>query len=81
MTPEECQATLQSLHDAILALVKGERVVTIMFSERQATYSQAQLRDLQTIYQRYYASCGEDSGLPNLALRAERGPPAIYRML
>lgn len=81
MTPEECQLTLRSLHDAILALVKGERVVTIMFSERQATYGQGQLRDLQIIYQRYYASCGAGSGLPDLSLRAERGAPATYRWM
>lgn len=80
MTPEECRSTLQSLHDAILALVRGEKVVSIMFSERQATYSQAQLRDLQSVYQRYYGACGADSGLVDLSMRAERGSPASYRM-
>lgn len=80
MPTDECRQILQSLHDAVLALVRGERVASVMFSDRQATYSQAQLKDLQAIYQRFYAQCGAESGLPNLSMRAERGPPATYRM-
>lgn len=81
MAAEDCRATLQSLHDAILALVRGERAVSIMYSERQVTYSAGQLRDLQAIYQRYYATCGAGSGLPDLSMRAERGAPATFRMI
>jgi len=82
MTSDECQAVLRSLYDAMLALAKGERAVSIMFSERQVTYSQGQLRDLQALYQAHYRQCGADSGLPDLSAagRVARGAPATYRM-
>lgn len=73
-----CTTTLQTLHDAIIALATGERVMTISFGGRSVTYTQNQMKDLRQIYQTYWRECGADAGLPDLsnAGAVERGPPA-----
>lgn len=79
MPAPTCADVLARVHDAILALMTGERAVSVGFGERQVTYTQAQLKDLQSVYRLYYRECGSDSGYPDLSNTAERGPPAEFR--
>lgn len=74
-----CADELVKIYDAILALMTGERATSVGFGDRQVTYTQSQLKDLQAIYRTFYRQCGADSGLPDLAATVERGPPAEFR--
>ncbi|MFZ4807482.1 MAG: gpW family head-tail joining protein [Hyphomicrobiaceae bacterium] len=75
----DCATVLRSIHDAIIALGTGERVMTISFGSRSVTYTQGQMKDLRAIYQVFYRTCGADSGLVDLSQAAavDRGPPAM----
>jgi hypothetical protein len=78
MSAPDCATVLRQLHDAIIALGTGERVMTISFGSRSVTYTQNQMKDLRDIYAAFWRQCGPDSGLVNLSSAAavERGPPA-----
>lgn len=79
MPAPDCADELQKIYDAVLALMTGERAVSVGFGERTVTYTQAQLKDLQALYRTFYRTCGADSGLPDIAATVERGPPAEFR--
>ena len=70
---------LRKVYDAVMALMTGERAVSVGFGERQVTYTQTQLKDLQQLYRVFYRECGSGSGLPDIAATVERGPPAEFR--
>lgn len=76
-----CAEELQKLHEAWMALARGERAVTVSFGERSVTYNQIDLKNLRAMYGLFYDQCGATSGLPDLraADKAQRGPPAVYR--
>jgi hypothetical protein len=78
MSAPDCAVILRQLHDAIIALGTGERVMTISFGGRSVTYTQNQMKDLRSIYAAFYRQCGAASGLVDLsnAAAVERGPPA-----
>lgn len=76
-----CAEDLAKLHDAMLALARGERAVTVSFGERSVTYNQIDLRNLKAMYGLFYDKCGPETDLPDLraADTARRGPPATLR--
>lgn len=78
-----CADELRKVYDAIMALSAGKQVVGITFGERQVSYSQAQLGNLQSLYRIFWRQCGADAGLPDLSATAavERGAPARFRMI
>ena len=81
MAAPVCADELRKLYDAIVALNTGERAVSVNFGERQVAFSQAQGKDLTTLYRTWWRQCGAGSGYPDLAATAERGPPAIARIV
>lgn len=76
-----CAEELQKLHDAWMALSRGERAVTVSFGERSVTYNQIDLKNLKAMYGLFYDQCGSTSNLPDLRASetSRRGPPAVYR--
>lgn len=78
MPAPNCADELQRVYDAIMALATGKQTTSVSFGDRSVSYSQTQLKDLKLIYAAFYADCGAEAGLPDLA-SVERGPPAIAR--
>jgi hypothetical protein len=73
MTEAECVTQLKTLHDAIVSLSSGSKVVRIRFADREVEYSAASLAQLQSVYRVYFRECGDAAGLPDLEPR--RGRP------
>lgn len=80
MAAPVCLTELEKLYNAIVALQSGKLVTSISFGERSVSYSAGQMPALLDLYRNFYRQCGADSGFPNLAVTAERGPPARYSM-
>lgn len=76
-----CAEELDKLHQAWMALARGERAVTVSFGERSVTYNQIDMKNLKAMYGLFYDQCGAASGMPDLRASetARRGPPALYR--
>ena len=79
-----CDDELRKLYDAILALQSGKSVTSIGFGERNVSYGQGDLASMRALYRMFYAQCGANSGLVNLAdataTSVQRGRPASYSM-